>query len=131
MLPLLYALGALACFLDKHHRRLGDLAADTLVIQESQPLEYAGVLADARMHNSLRTARVLRLIRHRISLDEREFLLTLCLRARGLHDKARFDLMEDAGAYFCRKLEIDDPHLSGENLVRGLTAVLYENRQPS
>jgi hypothetical protein len=78
--------------------------------------------------NSLRVPRVLRLIRSRVTLDEREFLLSLCLRASELNDRARFDLMDEVGAYYRDKLKIDDPNLSGENLVRGLTAILFEKR---
>jgi len=32
------------------------------------------------------------------------------------------------GAHYRKTLEIDDPHLSGENLVRGLLAILYTDR---
>lgn len=123
-----HGVGALACLLDRHARRLGDLAAGTIVVHETKPLAAPRQLAEGRQYNSLRTPRVQRLIRNRIGLEEREFLLTLCLRAANLDDKARFDLMEDAGAHFRHVLSIDDPHLSGENLVRGLTAVLFDKR---
>jgi hypothetical protein len=33
--------------------------------------------------------------------------------------------MEDVGSYYRERLEIDAPQLSDENLVRDLTAVLY------
>jgi hypothetical protein len=33
--------------------------------------------------------------------------------------------MEEVAAYYRQELEIDAPHLSGENLVRGITAVLF------
>jgi len=36
--------------------------------------------------------------------------------------------MEEVGGYYRRTLEVDDPNLSGENLVRGLLAVLYTDR---
>jgi hypothetical protein len=116
----------LISMLHPHQRRLGDIAADTLVIQERPPLTYTGTFTEARKYNSLRTPQVLRMIRHRISLEEREFLLALCLRAEQLDSKARYDLMEDVGEHYRRKLNIDDPHLSGENLVRALTAVIFD-----
>src|SRR5205823_2113782 len=80
-LPLFYGFAAVVSLIDPLRRRLGDLVADTLVIRESQPLAWRGRIAADRRHNSLRTPRVLRLMRHRISLEEREFLLSLCLRA--------------------------------------------------
>lgn len=124
--PLFYGVGALACLIDRHSRRLGDIVADTLVIEENRPSVLAGRLPPAQRFNSLRAARVKRLIRHRVGLEEREFLLALCLRADGLEARARFDLMEEVGAHYRRRLEIEDPHLSGENLVRDLTSILFD-----
>ncbi len=123
--PLFYGLGGLVCLFDRHNRRLGDIAAGALVIKEHRPLDYARHFAEARRFNSLRTPRVLRHIRHRIGLAEREFLLNLCLRADRLEERARFDLMEEVADRYRVMLEIDDPSLSGENLVRDLTSILY------
>ena len=126
--PLFYGLGGLVSLLYSRNRRLGDIAADTLVIQEARPVDYTRQLADPLRFNSLRNPRVLRRIRHEIGLEEREFLLTLCLRAERMAPQARFDLMEDVGNGYRRTLGVDDPHLSGENLVRGLTAILFTDR---
>ena len=127
-LPLGYALGALTCLLDSQRRRLGDLAADTLVVREARAVDFERRAARARTFNSLRTPRLLRLARHRIGLEEREFIRALCARGPGMDDRARFDLMEDVGRHYREKLDIEDPHLSGENLVRGLAAVLFADR---
>jgi hypothetical protein len=124
-LPVGYALGAIVCQLDPHRRRLGDIAADTLVVRERHGQAYERRSTGARAFNSLRTPRVLRLVRHRVGLEEREFLATLCLRADGMEDKARFDLMEEVGRHYKERLGIEDPHMSGENLVRGLAGVLF------
>lgn len=124
--PVFYGLGGLVCLLDRDRRRLGDIAADTVVVREDLPAQLAGAaLAPPRRYNSLYNPRTLRLIRHRIGLEEREFLLALCLRAEALEPVARYDLMEDVAATYRQKLAIDDPHLSGENLVRGLAAILF------
>jgi uncharacterized RDD family membrane protein YckC len=126
MAPMFGVVGGVVCLLDPHQRRLGDMVADTLVLCETQPLEYKGQLTQVRHFNSLRTSRVKRFIRHRVTLEEREFLLTLCLRADTMGHQERFDLMEEVGEYYRKKLEVDDPHLSGEALVRDLTAILFE-----
>ncbi|MHC5053190.1 MAG: RDD family protein [Planctomycetota bacterium] len=123
--PVFYFVGGAVGLLDARARRIGDIAADTLVIKESTPVDYAKQLADARRFNSLRTPRVMRWIRHRVGLEEREFLLALCVRAASMDDRRRFDLMEEVGAHYRETLEIEDPNLSGENIVRGLTAILY------
>jgi len=117
-----------ASLIDPLRRRFGDLVADTLVIREAKPLAYRGELSAERRYNSLRTPRVLRLIRHRISLEERELLLTVCLRAEKMTSVARYDLMESVARTYREKLGIDDDEMSGESFVRDLTAVLFERR---
>lgn len=123
--PAFYGIGAAVSLFDPARRRLGDIVANTLVIREAQPLAYSGQLSAERRHNSLRTPRVLRLIRHRIPIEEREFLLRLCLRADKLTPTARYDLMDEVARFYRRKLAIEEEHISGENLVRDLTAVLF------
>jgi uncharacterized RDD family membrane protein YckC len=116
-------IGALTALLDARHRRLGDLAADTLVVRETQPAIPAIEALAARRFNSLRTPRVRRYVEHRIGIEERELLFAVCLRASGLSDRARFELFEHLGAHYRADLGIDDPGLSGESLVRGLAAM--------
>ncbi|MDP9121040.1 MAG: hypothetical protein M3O15_06675, partial [Acidobacteriota bacterium] len=99
--------------------------ADTLVVRESAPLALPSRLAAGRRHNALADPATLRRIRHRVSLEERELLLALCLRADRMEERARYDLMEEVGSYYRKRLEIDAPHLSGENLVRDLTALTF------
>ncbi len=128
-MPGFYGFAAVATLLDPRRRRLGDLVADTLVIREARPLAWRGQLAAERRYNSLRTPRVLRLIRHRISLEEREFLLALCVRAEKMTPESRYDLLEEVAAAYRAKLSIDDDEpISGENFVRDLTAILFGAR---
>jgi len=127
--PAFYGFAAIATLVDPRRRRLGDLVADTLVIRDARPLAWHGKLAAERRYNSLRNPRVLRLIRHRISLEEREFLLALCLRADKMTPAARYDLMEEVAAAYRAKLSIDDDEpISGEMFVRDLTAILFAAR---
>jgi len=126
--PMFYGIGGLVCLFDRHRRRLGDLVADTLVIEERGAADPTRMISEARRFNSLQTGRVLRRLRKQVGLEEREFLLALCLRAEALDPQARFDLMEEVGGYYRRTLDVDDPHLSGENLVRVLLAILYTDR---
>ena len=127
-IPIFYGVGAIAALASPSRRRLGDIVAGTLVIRDAQPLVIRGQIAAARRHNSLRTPRVLRLIKHRVSLEEREFLLTLCMRAEKLAPSARYDLMESVAAAYREKLDLEEEQMSGENLVRDLTAVLFAPR---
>ena len=123
--PAFYGIAAIATLSSPTRRRLGDIIADTLVIRDAQPLAYKPQLAAERRYNSLRTPRVQRLIRHRISLEEREFLLALCIRADKMSAEARYDIMEEVAAVYRRELDLEEEPISGENLVRDLTAVLF------
>jgi len=127
--PLFYGFAAISTMLDDAHRRLGDIVAGTLVIREAQPLAYRGELGAERRHNSLRSPRALRAIRHRISLEEREFLLTLILRADKMEPVARYDLMEEVANAYRERLNVEEEQISGENFVRDLTAILFQVRE--
>jgi len=127
--PAFYGVGTIASLLDDHRRRLGDLVAGTLVIREAKPLAERATITSERKYNSLRTARVLRLIKHRVSLQEREFLLALCLRAAKMSPEARYDLMEEVANAYREKLDVEEEQISGENFVRDLTAVLFATRR--
>lgn len=124
--PAFYGFGAIAVLVSSTNRRLGDVVADTLVIRDEQPLAYSAMRSAERRHNSLRTPRVLRLIRHKIGLEEREFLLTLCVRANRMAAEARYDLMEEVAAAYREELGVEAESISGENFVRDLTAVLFD-----
>jgi uncharacterized RDD family membrane protein YckC len=128
--PVFYGIGALVCQADPWRRRLGDLAADTLVIREGSAVEALGEARRSAEFNSLRTPRVLRLVRRRISVDEAELLVALTLRADELGDRARYDLMEDVAGHYREKLELGDLPLSGRALVQGLAAIVFWDRRP-
>jgi uncharacterized RDD family membrane protein YckC len=131
-LPFYYGIGGIACLLDPDGRRLGDIAADTLVVAERPPasaLDRPSFGGQDRRLDDLGAPDVARRIRHRIGAEERELLAALCRRADRLEAKARYDLMEEVAAYYREKLEIDAPHLSGENLVRGIAAVVFPRRE--
>lgn len=127
--PAFYGIGAVAVLVSPTRRRLGDIIADTLVVRDAQPLAYKGQFASERRHNTLRTPRVLRLIRHRLGLEERELLLTLCLRADRMSPEARYDLMEEVATHYREVLGVEAESISGENFVRDLTAVLFNPRE--
>jgi uncharacterized RDD family membrane protein YckC len=119
--------GLLSALLDAEHRRLGDWAADTLVVAEEQLVLPQSASLGARRFNSLRTPRLIRLVDHRLGLEERELLFALCLRAPQLSERARYELFEQVGEHYRAALGIDDPHLHGESIVRGIAALCAGN----
>ena len=128
-LPAFYGLGGFAAQLDAEHRRLGDTVASTLVVREDVHADV-GVWAIPRAaYNSLRVPGVIRRLQHRVTQEEREFIVSLCLRADELDPEARFDLFEDVGSYYRRVLGVEESDMSGENLVRGLAGLLHWDRR--
>lgn len=128
-IPLFYGLGAFVSQLDRRRRRLGDLAADTLVIREGGGLPALRELRQSPELNSLRTPRVLRLVRRRVGVEEAELLLTLSLRWDELADGPRHDLVEEVARHYREKLELGELRISGPALVRGLAAILFWDRR--
>jgi uncharacterized RDD family membrane protein YckC len=129
--PLFYGIGALAAQADPARRRLGDLAADTMVVREEGVFTSLQAARRSPEWNSLRTPRVLRVVRRRLCVEEAELLLSLSLRADALDDRARYDLMEDVARHYRKKLDIEDLRVSDAALVRGLAALLYWERRPA
>jgi uncharacterized RDD family membrane protein YckC len=118
-------IGMASCLIDAQRRRLGDIAAGTLVVEE-RALSMPDLAAlQARRENSLDTPRIRRQVAARIGLEEREFLLALCQRAEHIEQAARFALFEQVGNDLRQRLAIEQEHLSGENLVRGVVALLF------
>lgn len=115
--------GMLAALVDPHRRRLGDHAAHTLVVHEDQPRQPAVAQLAARRFNSLQAPRLREAVANRITLEERELLYALCLRAPELSAAARFDLFERVGSHYRAALAIDDPNVSSESVVRGIVAL--------
>jgi uncharacterized RDD family membrane protein YckC len=116
-------LGMLCALLDPAHRRLGDLAAGTLVVEDALAPDLALAGSHARRVNSLDQPAIRTAVRHRVGLEEREFLVSLCLRAETLDPGVRYDLFEAVGADLRNRLGVEGDGLSGENVVRGVVAL--------
>jgi len=127
--PVFYGLGGLVALFDAAGRRLGDLAADTLVVRETFDQQALARTLGGGDATSLRVPRVVRQARRRIGLEEREFLTALCLRADALEPRARFDLFESVAADYRQRLQLEEDRLSGEKLVRGVASILFWDRR--
>lgn len=124
MLPL-GGVGLITAMSDRRRRRLGDLLADTLVLEErSLPAVDFGSIS-ARRYNSLQTPRIRKLVDHRLGTEDRELLLALCVRAGALDEAARYALFESVGTHYRELLEIEDSRLTGEAVVRGLASLCH------
>jgi uncharacterized RDD family membrane protein YckC len=129
MLPALYLVGGTACLLTARAQRLGDLAANTIVVRNPKIREPDLDQVLAGKYNSLRdyshlTAR----LRQRISPAEAGVALQAVLRRDELEDKARVELFADIAGHF-RTLAEFPPEavesITDEQYVRNVVDVVF------
>ncbi len=129
-LPSFMFLGGTVAFIDPYHRRLGDFAANTIVIRERRVSLPKAVTRRHDRHNSFQADPVLRgRIVNRLNRADRDLTMDLTLRRDSLDDDVRESLFADAARYLRRRLEISDAaeqieHLSDEQMVVNVALVL-------
>ena len=124
-LPAFYALGFVAAAVSRHHRRLGDLAAGTLVVQVEgrarpiQPLADTGDDPEGPLEQAAR-ARLGRLNR-----EQRQAILDLCLRRDQLPLRERVRMFREVAGWCEQRLELPrEAGVSDEKLVARLARVI-------
>ena len=122
-LPLFMTLGGLVAFFDPLHRRIGDFAAETMVVRDLHVRLPETLLAQRARVNSFEEDPVLRSrIFARVTRDERDLMLDLMLRRDDLDPGTREDIFSQAAAYFRQRYALpeDLEHLSDEQTVINL-----------
>ncbi len=124
LLPGLYGVGGVSVLLDAKARRLGDLAAGTLVVRERQAPRPASFLLPGERHNSLASDPAVQLSARRITPPEREIVLALSLRREQLPLAVRRELFEALADHLSRRLRVERPSFfSGEKFVVQIAAL--------
>jgi ParB-like chromosome segregation protein Spo0J len=131
MLPFAMVVGGVVAIVDRWHRRLGDLMADTLVVRDArQILPQALGSAKARV-NSFQTDAALRgRILMRVTRHERDLIMDLALRRDQIDDAIREELFAGAAAHFRNRLALpaDVEHLSDEQTVVNLALLIQDSK---
>jgi uncharacterized RDD family membrane protein YckC len=126
-LPGGYGLGVAVAACNREGRRLGDLAADTLVVHVERRRPPLQALAEGQgeiEHARLAQARQ-RL--GQLSREQKQTLLDLCLRREQLRFTERARLFQAAGQYLEANLELAPlEHESPEKFVARLARILAE-----
>jgi uncharacterized RDD family membrane protein YckC len=134
-LPATYLVGGLVCWFNAKCQRLGDIAANTVVIRIPLVLEpdldqlLAGKFNSLRQHPHL-AAR----LRQSVSPAEAAVALQALLRRDELEPMARVDLFAELAEYFRAKVEFPAEATDGiadEQYVRNVVDVLYRTRAES
>lgn len=121
LLPMLHLAGAVTCLLDRHGRRLGDLAAQTVVVREASASSASRAQTMvARSRPFAATA-----LADELSRDERELIQRLCSARDRLPLAERVQLCDALVAHLIRSYRLEAPgHLSSERILLGLDETL-------
>lgn len=131
-LPAFYVVGGLACLLNRHAQRLGDIAANTVVIRlprlDTPDVEQllAGKFNSLRQHPHLEAR-----LRQRVTPAEADLALRALLRRDDFEPAARVRLFSELAAHF-RELVSFPPDasegLTDEQYVRNVVDSLFRKR---
>lgn len=131
-LPIFYFVGGVACMMNSKTQRLGDIAANTLVIHAPRVVEPNLDQLLAGKFNSLRQYPHLEgRLRQRVSPGEAALVLQALLRRDEFEPAARVELFQELAAHFRAKVEFPAEALDGiadEQYLRNIADVLYRTR---
>ena len=131
-LPGLYLIGGLVCLFSKRAQRLGDFAANTIVVWNPRILTpdldqlFEGKFNSLREYPHLEAR-----LRQRVSPSEAQVALQALLRRDQLEPQARVELFHEVADYF--KAIVNFPQeategISDEQYVRNVVDALYQTK---
>ncbi|WP_236604712.1 RDD family protein [Sandaracinus amylolyticus] len=127
LLPGLYLVGGISALVDARGRRLGDLAAGTMVVRERPRPAPSALVPPAERQGAFADDPAVRLASRRISAAERDAMIALGLRRDQLPLAVRHALFARLAEHLEGRLGIDRPaFLSAERFVLHLTAILVD-----
>jgi uncharacterized RDD family membrane protein YckC len=130
ILPGCYLVGGVSALLDRHGRRLGDLAAGTVVVRQRSSPRPSAVLAPLDRYNSFLNDPDVALAAQRISAPERDTMVGLAMQREGLPVAVRYALFAKLAGHLERRLDVRRPeYLSEERFVLNLTAIALQRRK--
>lgn len=134
MLPAFYLVGGVACLLSRRAQRLGDFAANTIVVRNPQSVEpnldqlVGGKFNSLREHPHLEAR-----LRQRVSPQEARIAVQALLRRDELDPDARIQLFREIASRFGSMVEFPEEATYGitdEQYVRNVVEILFRPRTP-
>lgn len=129
LLPWAMAVGASIALIDRWHRRLGDLVAETIVVRDGRKEIPQAMAGEKNRMNSFQNDPALRSrIVTRVSRAERDLIIDLALRRDQMESLVRQQLFTQAAQHFRQRLSLPEEHvhLSDEQTVMNLALLLQE-----
>lgn len=134
MLPALYLLGGTVAILSPYMQRLGDIAANTVVISTREPKRPAIDTLEPVRYNSLREHPWIEArLRQRTTPEEATLLVRSLLRRDTLDPGARVTYFADLAKHFQQKTKLPEETthaIPDEQFIRNLVDSLYRNTKP-
>lgn len=129
-LPMFMTTGGIVAFIDPHRRRLGDMAAGTLVIRTARGQLPSRLFNSPDQTNTFWNDPAIRArITARITRPQRDLLMDLALRRDQLDPLPRQELFAQAHAYFARVFNLPQTeHLTDEQAVLNIAMVVRKMR---
>jgi len=133
MLPAFYLVGGVVSLLNRRYQRLGDIAANTVVVRAPKLTEPDLDQLLAGKYNSLREHPHLEArLRQRVSPAEAAVAMRALLRREGLDPRARVELFGELAGHFRAIVTFPPEAVEGmpdEQYVRNVVDVLYRARK--
>ncbi len=132
-LPAFYLVGGAVCLLSRHSQRLGDLAANTIVIRQPKLVEpeaerWRTAKLSAKYNSLLEHRHLAARLRQRVPPRLAAIGFEALTRRDRLDSRARADLFAELAAHFKAAVEFPaeiEEQLSDEQYVRNVVEVLY------
>ncbi|MCK5706491.1 MAG: RDD family protein [Candidatus Aureabacteria bacterium] len=125
-LPFGYLTAGVSYLLSNNSQRLGDMIAGTIVIKEPRKQLNIRAFREWESYNTLSQDKIYRnKILRRISIEEKELLIDLLLRADSLSPHMRLQIFSEFADYFQKKIGLERPEfLSPEKFIKNITYIL-------
>jgi uncharacterized RDD family membrane protein YckC len=133
-LPIFYLVGGIACLVSRHAQRLGDFAANTIVVRQPARFEPDLDKVLGGKFNSFRAWPHLEArLRQRVSPQEAWLALQALLRRDDFEPVARIELFRDFAAHFKSVVEFPAETTEGladEQYVRNVVDTIFRSQEP-
>jgi uncharacterized RDD family membrane protein YckC len=104
-LPIFYIVGAICIFCDKHSRRLGDIVAGTIVVQDQRRATLSGILASQAQAKQSQAV-LAQTLQMPLNNDEYAIVRDYLARRKQLALSVRKQVARDIAGPICRRLGI-------------------------
>jgi len=113
---------------NRQGKRTGDWVAGTVVIKVRQRVMPSQIITPSDRYNSLmEDAALRRRARGRLTVEEKDLLLQMCLRREQLSLNSRQEIFQQAAAYFEERLDVRrESFMSAEKFIQNLAAMTID-----